>query len=254
MGRHRETDPVRTWHNFPELPPKPDAATGEPFPPHAPGFKNEKGVLPEHDPVRSTRLSHKPNPPGGMGPVLAWHRESRLGNLNGFLVAFAIAVGVCTLASLAGGYGLVGLTFWPVWILVVVFAYLMSSPLDYQTTSTGADWIKWDYNRRWYQRRARHNHLKTYELTRIEGYFAGGMLHLRFEDLEGRGADRQVGDLQRDRRIWDLFYNGLLHSVANGAQINQVATELLKLHETPAIRLRGQQPDAPPQDEEPTNT
>ncbi len=135
-----------------------------------------------------------------------------------------------------------GLGYWQIWIIILVFAYLASGPLDYQTTSAGADWIKWDYNKRWYQRRARSNHLKIYELTRIEGYFAGGMLHIRFEDHEGRGADRQVGDLQRDRRIWDLFYNGLLHSVANGAEINRTAVELLKLDETPALRLREQRP------------
>jgi hypothetical protein len=246
MGRHREPEPTRTWHQFPELPPKPDPATGEPFPPHAPGFSNEKGLAPEHDPARSTRLSHKPKPPEGSGPVLAWHRSSRLGNIRGFLVAFAIMAGASiVMFILVGDLGAVG--YWQLWVLMLVFAYLMSSPLDYQTTSVGADWIKWDYNRRWYQRRARHNHLKTYELTRVEGYFAGGMLHLRFEDLEGRGADRQVGDLQRDRRIWDLFYNGLLHSVANGARINQVAIELLKLNETPALRLRNK--PASPQDD-----
>ncbi|GAB3496411.1 hypothetical protein [Amycolatopsis cihanbeyliensis] len=241
-GRHREPEPSRTWYEFPELPPRPDPDTGKPFPPHAPGFKNDKGVNAEHDPGRSTKLSHKPEPPESMGTVLAWHRHSRLANIHGFLVALAImAGGAVLIALLRGDLGYLG--YWQIWVIVLVFAYLASNPFSYQTTSVGTDWIKWDYNRRWYQRRARSNHLKLYELSRIEGYFAGGMLHLRFEDLDGRGADRQVGDLQRDRRIWDLFYNGLLHSVANGAEINRVAVELLKLDETPAMRLRNQRPE-----------
>ncbi|WP_216207709.1 hypothetical protein [Amycolatopsis aidingensis] len=240
-GRHREPERGRTWCEFPELPPRPDPETGEPFPPHAPGFRNDKGVAPEHDRSRSTKLSHKPPPLEGAGPALAWHRHSRRSNIRGFFVALGLMFGGAFVMFLFEG-DLGGLGYWQIWIIILVFAYLASGPLDYQTTSAGADWIKWDYNKRWYQRRARSNHLKIYELTRIEGYFAGGMLHIRFEDHEGRGADRQVGDLQRDRRIWDLFYNGLLHSVANGAEINRTAVELLKLDETPALRLREQRP------------
>jgi hypothetical protein len=44
--------------------------------------------------------------------------------------------------------------------------------------------------------------------------------------------------LQRDRRIWDLVYNGVLHSVAGGAQATQQAIGVLKLNDTPALRLR----------------
>ncbi|WP_211323112.1 hypothetical protein [Amycolatopsis palatopharyngis] len=149
--------------------------------------------------------------------------------------------GALLLALLKGDLGYLG--FWQVWVVAVVFAYLASGPLDYETTSAGSDWIKLDFNKRLY-RRARSGYLKIYELTTVEGYFAGGMLHLRIEDLDGHWLDRQVGDLQRDRRIWDLFYNGLLHSVANGAEINRVAVDLLSLNETPALRLRDRRPEA----------
>lgn len=245
MGRHRGPERDRTWHNFPELPPRPDPHTGEPFPPRAPGFKNDKGVAAEHDPARSTKVSHKPEPPEGMSAVLAWHRDSHFFNVQGFFVALALlSGGAVLLALLKGDLGYLG--FWQVWVVAVVFAYLASGPLDYETTSAGADWIKLDFNKRLY-RRARSGYLKIYELTTVEGYFAGGMLHLRIEDLDGRWLDRQVGDLQRDRRIWDLFYNGLLHSIANGAEINRTAVDLLKLRETPALRLRDLRPE-PPQD------
>jgi hypothetical protein len=241
-GRHRGPERGRTWYNFPELPPRPDPQTGKPFPPRAPGFKNDKGVATEHDPARSTKVSHKPEPPEGMGPVLAWHRDSRFFNVQGFFVALGLmSGGAVLLALLKGDLGYLG--FWQVWVVAVVFAYLASGPLDYETTSAGSDWIKLDFNRRWY-RRARSGYLKIYELTTVEGYFAGGMLHLRIEDLDGHWLDRQVGDLQRDRRIWDLFYNGLMHSIANGAEINRIAVDLMKLRETPALRLRDRRPEA----------
>lgn len=35
--------------------------------------------------------------------------------------------------------------------------------------------------------------------------------------------------LQHDRPIWDLFYNGVMHSLANGASIDDLAQEVLEI-------------------------
>lgn len=241
-GQHRKPERPRKTRDFPELPPRPDALTGEPFPPHAPGYRGNDRVAPEHDPNRNTRLSYKPDPPDAMGPVIAWHRDSTWGNIKGFLISFVVFVTATAFLFFLDDGSLRGFGYWQIWALAVVFAFLMYNPRLYETSSAGADWIQWQYTRRWYQRQALTNYLKIYELSRIEAYHAGSginsWLQLRLADLDGRGMDRTLGDLQRDRRIWDLLYNGILHSVANGAQINQAAIGLLKLDETPALKLR----------------
>ncbi|GAA3564826.1 hypothetical protein GCM10022222_55720 [Amycolatopsis ultiminotia] len=49
---------------------------------------------------------------------------------------------------------------------------------------------------------------------------------------------RSTEELQRDRRIWDLVYNGILHSVASGAQVGNQAIGILQLDKTPALKIR----------------
>ncbi|GAB3506136.1 hypothetical protein [Amycolatopsis cihanbeyliensis] len=95
----------------------------------------------EHDPGRSTKLSRKPRPLESMGPVLAWHRHSRLANIKVYFVSLGILAVGFTLISLFRGSGLDMLTAWPVWVVAAIGAYLMSNPFSYQTTSAGADWI-----------------------------------------------------------------------------------------------------------------
>lgn len=54
------------------------------------------------------------------------------------------------------------------------------------------------------------------------------------------GIARSFQELQQDRRIWNLVYNGILHSVANGATVSKQAIGILQLHNTPALQLREQ--------------
>ncbi|MGH3949391.1 MAG: hypothetical protein ACRDSE_09735 [Pseudonocardiaceae bacterium] len=118
--------------------------------------------------------------------------------------------------------------------------------------SAGADWVQWGMRKRWYQRRAHRGYLKIYELVSVTADAAGPTLYLRLEDAEGNVLYRMRHALQGDRRIWDLLYNGILHSVANGAEIDTLAIGMLKLDETPALRLRdraGETPEQQPRDE-----
>ncbi|MGH3624663.1 MAG: hypothetical protein ACRDQ5_23225, partial [Sciscionella sp.] len=74
-GKHRKPETPRQRREFTVLPPRPDPQTGEPFPPHAPKYKNAD-LHPEDNPNYELRLSRKPQPPPDMGPVLVWHRDS----------------------------------------------------------------------------------------------------------------------------------------------------------------------------------
>jgi hypothetical protein len=113
------------------------------------------------------------------------------------------------------------------------------NPLGLQTISAGADWVQWHERENWYQLPwCKPYHLKTYRLTQIEGHVAGVNWHLRLWDEDGRSRDCPWVELQPDRRIWDLVYNGILHSVAAGAEINSLAIDMLRLEGSPALQIQ----------------
>lgn len=241
-GKHREPEPSRDSRKFAELPARPDPETAEPFPPRAPKYAGPQ-VPNEDNPSRDLRLIWKPKPPPGMGRVLAWHRDSTWGQVAGYFVSVAIAVVAVGVISLVSDFQLHAFEHWQIWLIIVVGAWLMSSPLDFKTISAGADWFQRGKRKRWYQRRARSNFIKTYELMKVAGSYAGGSYDLYLEDIDGRGMHIFRYELQPDRKTWDLVYNGLLHSVANGAETDKISNWLLGLEDTPALRLRdGDQP------------
>lgn len=215
------------------LPPRPDSQTGEPFPPHAPGYRREE-VTPERNSLRESRLSYKPKPPAGMGPMLAWHRLSVKGKVVRYFIALAMLVGGMSLITLSRGDGVDWIQYWQLWVLFVPGAFLMSSPLTYETLSAGPDWLQIDVRRPF--RRTDSGHIGLYELIQIEGSTSPTGHFLRIED-EHVSSERQIDEWQGDRRIWDLIYNGILHSVANGASINRHAIQLLEIDKTPALDL-----------------
>lgn len=167
---------------------------------------------------------------------MAWHRESRKGKWTGFLWSVLIMTSLAELALVLEGDPLALFTrFWPGWIVIVVLSYLMSDPFGYWCYSAGADWVqiqrsRWGFTRRHY--------ITLYDLGEIDvGYGGPTDFHLYLSNSE-RGLSCRFEELQRDRRIWDLVYNGILHSVANGAKVSNVAIGTLELGETPALRLR----------------
>ncbi|WP_216207018.1 hypothetical protein [Amycolatopsis aidingensis] len=238
-GHHRRKTPQRTWHEFPQLPPRPNPDTGEPLPPHAPGYSGPDH--PGNNPRLAGPMFGPPEPPPGMGPCLAWHRDDITGNIRRYIVALAIlALGSSVLSLLRGDTFGDALTYWPVWIVIVVFAYLMSDPLTFKTMSAGADWLQWGTRKRWYHRTPRAGHVKFYDLVSITASGSGITIYLRLEDTEGNVLYRMPHALQQNRHIWDLLYNGILHSVANGAEIDNLAIKALRLDETQALQLRQQ--------------
>jgi hypothetical protein len=107
---------------------------------------------------------------------------------------------------------------------LVVWAYigLASFGLAWSSRTgactAGSDWVA--RNRRW---------VRTYELIEIT-YRARFGPRLRLQDSAGRTATIKIESLQGDREIWDLVYNGILHSViAGGARTDRLLHLVLHL-------------------------
>ncbi|GAA2339774.1 hypothetical protein GCM10009854_15230 [Saccharopolyspora halophila] len=76
--------------------------------------------------------------------------------------------------------------------------------------------------------------IKTYELTEVNATTGGAVRYLELEDARGNKLSVQLGDLQLNRELWDLVYNGILHSVyVRRAETNQMARDFLRLNLQP---------------------
>lgn len=217
---------------FPALPPRPDPETGEPFPPHGRAFGG-RAVKPEIDRDRETRLSHKPTPPEGMGPVFVWYKESKYRKITIYSCTFAIlVVGTTVISFLDGDSGFDWLPYWQIWALIALGSLLPTAPLSYSVYSAGADWFKYDVVRFGLARRNRF--VRLYELKQIACTWATSGWHLQLMDGK-RGVDLPLMDYQHDRRMWDLIYNGILHSVAAGAKLDEITIKQLELNQVPEL-------------------
>lgn len=191
-----------------ELPPKPDPETGEPRPPRAPAYGRDGEPPKEHDKNRVTDPAKAPSPPEGQGPVLVWYKPSSLQKWGvggtGFLM---LVVGF----TIMQGFDLRWMTAWWMWLIALVFAALIGGSVRGSECSVGAEWLQ----------RKGGGWVRLYELKKITGHRRSNALHLDFEDQDGRVVQISTSDLHHDPGMWDLVYNGMLHSViAGGAETN----------------------------------
>ncbi len=215
------------------LPPRPDSQTGEPFPPHGRAYKG-RDHKPEHDRNRETRLSHKPDPPFGMGPVLTWHKASKRSKLVLFLGSLALLAAAGSVISLLRGNGLLGWAqYWPLWAIIVVASWLITAPFTFTVLSAGADWLQLDKFR--FGIHTKSGFVKLYELREVHVMTGGVTFYLELAD-DTWSIDRALHEWQHDRRLWDLVYNGILHSVAAGAEVDRNARALLELDHVAELR------------------
>lgn len=225
----------------PGLPPRPNPESGEPFPPHGLGWAG-RDRTPEEDRSRELRLSHKPSPPEGRGPVLAWHKSNKRGKAALFAASMAILIVGTTFMRLAGGHSdpFDWMLFWQPWLLYIAGALVITRPATYLVLSAGADWVQ--LHQITFGITRRHRVVDLYSLEKIEADVVAGGAGLALTLQSARGTIRLVThDWQADRRVWDLVYNGILHSVAAGAEVNANARGMLELSRVPELRY----PDGP---------
>lgn len=205
----------------PALPPRPDPETGIPLPPHAPAFFGKD--RPRHSARRGA-----PPPPDGCGETLAWHRPAATGQARKLAAAVLAMTTLAVVVSLIITGSLI--LYWPAWPAIAVAAWLLAGPLDMPALSAGADWLQWSRRNRWWGvRDGPRAHIRCYELREITALIHQTHTVLTLTDNDGRTCTKTREELQRDRIVWDLLYNGILHSVANGAKITSTAAEVLRL-------------------------
>ncbi|RZS36975.1 hypothetical protein EV193_106210 [Herbihabitans rhizosphaerae] len=126
-----------------------------------------------------------------------------------------VSFGVAIYTFEDGGFGWTG--HWLLWLLLAGAGWLGYASGHYHVMSAGADWFR------------DGQFIKTYELTsvRISGYAGGWNLILK--DKDGREATTHYARLQSNPRLWDLVYNGILHSICDGASVNRDAVIKLRL-------------------------
>jgi hypothetical protein len=188
----------------------PDIHTGEPRPPHAPHRGTWPAGVPDTDPAA------KPEPPPGEGPVLEYfkrsHRESLLYALAGAVI---LAVGGTIISR-----GLSWIGHWFYWALILATALTFFVLGQVEVFAAGAQWFK--FKKKW---------VRTYELTEVKLKARGpGWWHLVLADRHNHRVTVPLNNLVQNRELWDLVYNGILHSVhKNQVTTNRAARKLLRL-------------------------
>jgi len=197
-----------------ELPPRPDPSAGLPRPPRAPGFIG-RDISAKDSVIREQDEALAPGSPPGQSPVLVWYRESRRGTVIG-VVTFGLAlVGLATLAR-----GTEWMTLWGAWGIIAVSLIVVYFISRNDRFSAGADWVA--RGKKW---------VRVYELAKVTchsyPYYGAGVC---MRDSGGRKLRYRFIDLSSDRMLWDLTYNGILHSViAGGAETNWMLRRTLAL-------------------------
>lgn len=203
------------------LPPMPDRRSGRPRPPRAPVDRGGARNAPQ--PWSRFRV---PKTPAGEGPPLEWD----YGSIKRQIAAFGITLGVLVVfLSLYGFLQGRGAFDWAsstgMWIGILAFSVLYSFSVYIFSVAAGADWLA-----------QRKNFIKTYELTSIKMGNTPGDYDLELYDKEGRHVTIKESTLAGNPDLWDLVYNGIRHSVANGAHIDPDAAHKLRLQQEVALR------------------
>lgn len=203
------------------LPPRPDPTTGEPRPPRAPVEADDGSGAGETNPGRRpTKL------PAGQGPMLEWYRyNNRLTLVGG---ALGVLIVFTPLLLDGDGPGLLA-TSWGIGASVGI-ALLTGLILYFGNRSrwvaAGANWVA--SNTGW---------VDVYELTEIKTRVDVGVLKLCLTDAAERKMDTTLSFLQENRRLWDLVYNGMLHSIRDrDVETDHNARLTLQLHGPLVVR------------------
>jgi hypothetical protein len=200
-----------------ELPPRPDSSTGLPRPPRAPGFIGVDVPVNESV-IREQDQALAPSPPPGQSPVLVWYRESSRGSVISTVVVVLLAATIFTLSR--GTAWIVNAKYWGVWAIFAVSLVVVYFISRADRFSAGADWVA--RGRKW---------VRVYDLVKVTchsyPYYGAGVC---MRDSGGRKLRYRFIDLSSDRLLWDLTYNGILHSViAGGAETNWMLRKSLAL-------------------------
>lgn len=157
--------------------------------------------------------------PDGQGPVLEWRQET----LRSSIIAGVILVLIGACIPTFNSTGFAWLTQWGWWLYLALCFVVGFAVFRGTWTAAGATWLQ--NGKAW---------VATYELTRIEVKASGTNQMLRLTDSAGRSiGSLKLMAVQRNQALWDLVYNGILHSVTTGkANPSPGSRKILKLPAT----------------------
>lgn len=185
------------FHSTGQVPPRPNERSGQPRPPRAPRKFGDEATTPNDRQPRKA-----PEPPTEQGPRLEWYQESPLGAFKTAIWAFVIMF----VALVLIWQGFEWVSYWYNWLLPPVVASLVYFTSRKGWVAAGARWLQ--HKNTW---------VDTYDLTEIKIGANGANQVLKLTDSAGRRIQTlPLRDVQANADLWDLVYNGILHSTVNG--------------------------------------
>ncbi|MGH3980728.1 MAG: hypothetical protein ACRDRZ_17305 [Pseudonocardiaceae bacterium] len=163
--------------------------------------------------------------------MLEWYQGSWREARQYYLVWTVFPVAV--LCVLSGGFGWIGQ--WWAWLFIAFPGPLLAWFARGEKISAGADWFA--RNSRW---------VDTYGLTEVRIVPGGIKRDLLLEDRDGRWVSISLLDIHIKPELWDLVYNGILHSAhTRDLKTNRATSRRLYLppHPPPSRMERGRMPN-----------
>jgi hypothetical protein len=150
--------------------------------------------------------------------VLAWYRTKWRAAIGTGVAGFALTGFLLTWRT---GFQLHWMRYWEIWAGLLVIGLLVGlTQRKGSECSAGVEWV-----------RGRKGWVRTYELVKVKSSAsASGSVSVSMEDADGRVLNTNLGTLQQDALLWDLVYNGILHSVILGdAETNGALHQFVKV-------------------------
>lgn len=194
------------------LPPIPDTFTGEPRPPTAPRIASSASIT---SPSESHRR-HPADPPAEFGPRLEWTHPTKGAVRSAPLVLGLIMAAYLTITQRGVGW-IVDPGYWVIFVVVAILMVLSGRRI---WIAAGSRWVQSGKLR-----------VDTYELVNIDVSASGPSRVLDIEDASGhRHRSISLRYLQENQALWDLVYNGILHSAMSGkCHVSDRAIKFLQL-------------------------
>ncbi|MBE9376554.1 hypothetical protein IQ251_19055 [Saccharopolyspora sp. HNM0983] len=156
-----------------------------------------------------------PGSPVGEGPALEWYQRSIR---EYFVIGVWFSVFLAGFVSLAL-WGFEWIYVWWMWAIVVSPIPLYSLVGRAKGFSAGAEWFAV----------RSETYVRLYELSEVAVHGTAGSWNLELKDKHDGWAQVSLREVQYNRDLWDLVYNGIVYSVANGASAGTQTRNVLHL-------------------------
>ncbi|WP_143271334.1 hypothetical protein [Amycolatopsis echigonensis] len=147
---------------------------------------------------------------------MEWRQDSGRGAVQSGVIAAVIVAVVPTVET--QGFSWAATPYW--WPFIALAGVLIWLIMRGGWLAAGACWVQ--NKDKW---------VNTYNLTAVDVHASGVNMMLRLQDTAGRDiGSLKLKDVQGNQKLWDLVYNGILHSMAQGtANPSEKARTILKL-------------------------